>query len=65
MLCALCRQHISRFGAWKSASGDMYCSEFCAEAEAIEPAMPVRPQANLAESAGRGRTGLQTRTIQA
>jgi hypothetical protein len=65
MFCALCRQPISRFGAWKSTSGKMYCSEFCAEVETIEPAMPVHPQANLAESTGRGRTGLQTRTIQA
>jgi hypothetical protein len=65
MLCTLCRQRISRFGAWKSASGNMYCSEFCAEVETIEPATTVHPQANLAEDAGRGRTGMQTRTIQA
>jgi hypothetical protein len=65
MFCALCGQRISRFGAWKSASGNMYCSEFCAEAETIEPAIAVHPQANLAEDAGRGRTGSQTRTIQA
>jgi hypothetical protein len=65
MLCALCRQRISRFGAWKSVSGKMYCSEFCAEVETVEPAMAVHPQANLAEGAGRGRTGLQTRIIQA
>jgi hypothetical protein len=65
MLCALCSQRISRFGAWKCASGKMYCSEFCAEVETIEPAIAAHPQADLAEGAGRGRTGLQTRTIQA
>jgi hypothetical protein len=43
----------------------MYCSEFCAEVETIEPAMAVHPQADLAERADRGRTVLQTRTIQA
>ena len=43
MLCVLCRQRISRFGAWKSASGKMYCSEFCAEAETIEPAALAAP----------------------
>lgn len=43
MLCALCRQHVSRFGAWKSASGKMYCSEFCAEAETIEPETVTAP----------------------
>jgi hypothetical protein len=65
MLCAVCRQRINRFGAWKSASGNMYCSEFCAEVETIETAVAVHPQADLAKDAGRGRTGLQTRTIQA
>lgn len=43
MLCALCRQRVSRFGAWKSASGKMYCSEFCAEVEPVEPAAVTAP----------------------
>jgi hypothetical protein len=37
MQCAFCRRLIHRLGAWKTSSGILYCSEFCAEVEAIEP----------------------------
>jgi hypothetical protein len=36
MLCPVCDNVINRFGAWL-ASGQIYCSEFCAEADHPEP----------------------------
>jgi hypothetical protein len=41
MPCAFCHQPVARFEAWKSPGGNFYCSEFCAEAESIDP--PPRP----------------------
>jgi hypothetical protein len=38
MLCPVCENLVSRFGAWRIASGQIYCSEFCAEADHPEHA---------------------------
>jgi hypothetical protein len=38
MLCPVCENVVSRLGAWRIASGQIYCSEFCAEADQAEHA---------------------------
>lgn len=40
MTCACCRTDITRLAAWKGQSDQFYCSEFCAEVEAIEMERP-------------------------
>jgi hypothetical protein len=37
MLCAFCREEIDRLSAWRSSSGRLYCSEFCADEYGLEP----------------------------
>jgi len=37
MRCAFCHQAIKPKTAWKNASGRFYCSEFCADSEAVIP----------------------------
>jgi hypothetical protein len=41
--CALCGQALERIAAWKGRGERYYCSEFCAEAEAIDspPLVPM------------------------
>ena len=37
MRCPICQQAIKPQAAWKSAGGRFYCSEFCADSEAVIP----------------------------
>jgi hypothetical protein len=37
MYCAFCSKPADRLAAWKTESGNFYCSEFCAEVESMEP----------------------------
>jgi hypothetical protein len=38
MQCACCGRQLEIKSTWKSASNQFYCSEFCADSEASEPA---------------------------
>ena len=42
MQCAFCGNPLEDNFAWKGARSQFYCSEFCAESEAVEPVEPVK-----------------------
>ena len=37
MQCALCGNLLEAKSAWKGGNSQFYCSEFCAESEAVKP----------------------------
>ena len=39
MLCPFCRNEIDRSGAWRNSTGQLYCSEFCAEEHGLRPSL--------------------------
>jgi hypothetical protein len=49
MRCPVCQNSISRFGAWRSSTGVIYCSEFCAEVESFETVPAAGPEKSSAE----------------
>jgi hypothetical protein len=49
MQCPVCQNSISRFGAWRSSTGVIYCSEFCAEVESFETVPAPSPEESSAE----------------
>jgi hypothetical protein len=44
MRCAFCQQPLNPKTAWRTTSGQFFCTEYCAEAENVEPvAMRLQP----------------------
>jgi len=55
MYCAHCRNKLDPINTWKGANGDLFCSEFCAEAEQIvgRSLAPEQPRLAPVNYAGR------------
>jgi hypothetical protein len=47
MQCAFCSRPLEAKSAWKGASEQFYCGEFCAEAESPEPVRDSAPSTLL------------------
>jgi hypothetical protein len=44
MRCPFCQQPVDPKSAWRSTSGQFFCTEYCAEVESMEPAaMGLKP----------------------
>jgi hypothetical protein len=58
MYCAHCRNKLDPLNTWKGAGGDLFCSEFCAEADTvINPSLvPTPPRLPHINYAGRQQT---------
>lgn len=56
MQCALCGRPIKARSAWKGASEQFYCSEFCADSEGTQNAPAVETAAEPIRSTNRAPT---------
>lgn len=51
MQCPLCRSRLNPLNAWRSSSGQLYCSEFCAEIESMGEHLAISNDARSRPSA--------------